>query len=56
MKERIQKDLDLLTENISDPRGKPMLRATLTLGLRDLGHAPEEVEDVLNEFYHETIH
>lgn len=56
MNDRLQKDLAALTANIADPSHKPMLRPTITLGLRDLGHDPTEVENALNEFFNETIH
>ena len=56
MNREIAQDLYELTSTISNPQTKPILRSTIALGLRDLGHDPAEVEEALNEFYHETVH
>lgn len=52
----IQNDLDNLTSHITDAQSKQMLRATITVGLRDLGHSPELVERTLDAFFNETVH
>lgn len=56
MNNEIKHDIEQLTCTIEDADSKPLLRSTIELGLRDLGHAPKEAAEALDQFFHKTIH
>lgn len=51
-----QEDLQRLTKNIKDLSHKPLLRGTLEAELLKLGHAQEEVTEVLDRTFRTVTH